>query len=136
MRSFYGTTAKAAFALALLAAVSPAGAGVHTYVDPVSGMIVMSNVAPPGRTASAPRQANGQAAPGGDAGAFPRVSARRQREMDGDRRAILQEELTHERRALAAAADARAARDVQARHAANVAALERELAAVGGKLDN
>ncbi|MFC3457517.1 MULTISPECIES: hypothetical protein [Massilia] len=128
---------KACASLALSASVlagapGPACAGVHAHVDPVSGMVVLSNIAPTGRTA-APAPRRGQAGEAGAPIAFPRVSAQRQREMDGDRRAILQEELTHERRALAAASAARAASDVLVRHAANVAALQRELAAVTGK---
>jgi hypothetical protein len=129
MRKFYKAAVKAIVP-------PPAGAGVHTHVDPVSGMIIMSNVAPLGRTALRGRQESVPAQPRGAADAFPQVSAQRQRQMDDDRRAILQEELAHERQALAAASGQRAAGDVLARHMANVAALQRELEAVAGRHNN
>jgi hypothetical protein len=53
--------------------------------------------------------------------------------MDADRRAILENELNEERGALAAASSGHAAGDVRARHAANIAALQRELAHLTSK---
>jgi hypothetical protein len=109
-----------------------AGGAVYAHVDPVSGMVVLNNV-PPGARA-APAQAhipdrNSRAL----LAAFARVSPARQREMDADRRAILENELNEERRALAVASAGHAAGDVRARHAANIAALQRELAHLTSK---
>ena len=118
-------------ALALCAGA--AWAGVFRHVDPVSGMVVLSNVPASVRTpVPAPAQAGGRVA--GEA--FPKVSSERQRQMDEERRTILQDELKEERRAHAAAAASRATGEVLARHAANIAALQRELSAVAGKRTN
>lgn len=115
--------------LALSATPCRAGGEVYTHVDRVSGMVVLSNVPPPASMAPAHVvQDKARAAPA----AFTRVTPARQREMDADRRAILEDELNEERRALAAASGARAAREVLTRHAANIAALQRELARVAG----
>jgi hypothetical protein len=134
MRSL-STLAHGACLLWLASAAAPCRAGgeVYSHIDRVSGMVVLNNVPPPARSAAAP-------APGRAIGAkaqatsadFPSVSPVRQRELDVDRRAILQDELNEEQRSLAAASGARAARDVLARHAANIAALQRELARLAG----
>lgn len=119
--------------LCLLLAVDHAQAGVYLHVDPVSGMTILNNLPPAGGAAPVPtavpvaRMAALQtAAPG----SFPRVTAEQQKQRDGARRTILQEELDSEQQALAGAAARRAAADVIARHSANVAALKRELAGV------
>lgn len=131
-----GTTAPARLAASLACALAlvhcAAGAGVFRHVDPVSGMVVLSNRPP----AQAAAPAVAQDRPRTAARAFPHVSPVRQRQMDGDRRAILQDELDHERRAHAAASASRAAREVLARHTANIAALQRELAALAGTPTN
>jgi len=104
-----------------------AGGDVYAHVDPVSGMVVLNNV-PPG-VRMAPTQAH---TPNRNSTAllaeFARVSPTRQQEMDADRRAILENELKEERHAFTVALGGRAADDVRARHAANIAALQRELA--------
>ena len=119
----------AAAAVVLMLLQGAAQAGIYTHVDPVSGMTVMSNVARSApsatiRTVAAPRPAS--AAPAD----FPRVSKDRQRELDGGRRSILDNELAAEQQALAAAAASRAEQSVLQRHQANVAALRRELQAM------
>lgn len=101
----------------LLLALADAQADVYVHVDPVSGMTVLNNI-PPSRLIAMPARAS--------AGSFPRISSTRQHEMDGARRAILETELDTERQALAQAAG----REASARHAANIAALKRELAGV------
>ena len=133
MRRLRGVSSLPALALCLGLAPGGAAAGVFTHVDPVSGMIVMSNVARAGT--SRPAAQVGAPAPRlrpGAAPDFPRISAQRQRSLDGERRAILEDELRQEQRALAAASSTRAAGEVRARHAANVAALQRELGALAG----
>ncbi len=105
-------------------------AAIYARVDPVSGMTVLSNVPAASRataaTVPAPPPAKAVAQPGD----FPRVSAQRQKQMDGNRREILETELSNEQMALDAAAASRAATDIVQRHLANVAALKRELAGV------
>lgn len=115
--------------LALATVPCRAGGEVYRHVDPVSGMVVLNNVPPP-ETAAPVRAVQGkaQATPA----SFARISAARQRELDADRRAILEDELNEEQRALTAASAGHAARDVLQRHAANVAALQRELARLAG----
>jgi hypothetical protein len=129
------TLAHGACLLWLASAAAPCRGGgeVYSHIDRVSGMVVLNNVPPRARPAPAP-------APGRAIGAraqataavFPSVSPLRQRELDVDRRAILQDELNEEQRSLAAASGGRATRDVLARHAANIAALRRELARLAG----
>lgn len=104
-------------ALALLVALGHAHAAIYTHVDPVSGMTVLNNMPPAGRA---------EAVAPAPAASFPRIGGARQHDMDGARRTILETELDGERQALAKAAD----RDAAARHAANIAALKRELAGV------
>lgn len=119
------------FWLASAAAPCRASGEVYRHVDPVSGMVVLNNVPP---TAS-PAPAAGRAAEGkaqATPASFARISAARQRELDSDRRAILEDELKEEQRALSAASAGHAARDVLQRHTANVAALQRELARLAG----
>lgn len=111
---------RAAWLLAL--AVNGASAGVYEHVDPASGMTILNNVPPTARPVAVATPAA--------ATAFPRVSSAQQNQRDGARRDILASELQTEEQALATAAAARAASDVLARHAANVAALKRELAGV------
>jgi hypothetical protein len=134
MRSL-STLAHGACVLWLASAAAPCWAGgeVYSHIDRVSGMVVLNNVPPPARSAAgpAPGRALGARAKATST-AFPSVSPVRQRELDVDRRAILQDELNEEQRSLAAASGARAARDVLARHAANIAALQRELARLAG----
>ena len=113
----------------LLLLQGAAQAGIYTHVDPVSGMTVMSNVptaGQPGAIKTRPAAGAGDTAPAD----FPRVSRERQRERDGARRSILDNELEAEQQALAAAAARRAAQSVLNRHQANVAALRRELQAM------
>jgi hypothetical protein len=100
--------------------------GVYAHVDPVSGMTILNNVPPEGREpASRPAPvAHAQMA------GFPRVTGARQRELDGGRRNILRTELSSEQQALSTAIAAQAAQDVVQRHVANIAALQRELAAM------
>jgi len=118
-------------ALLLLAlAAGNAAAGVYEHVDKASGMTIMNNLPP--AAGAAPVAAVRQVGPAAPASAqtFPRVSSAQQNQRDGARRDILASELQTEEEALAAAAAKRAASDVLARHAANVAALKRELAGV------
>lgn len=103
-------------------------AGVYEHVDKASGMTIMNNLPPAAGAAPAQRQVSFDAPAA--AQAFPRVSSAQQNQRDGARRDILASELQTEEEALAAAAAKRAASDVLARHAANVAALKRELAGV------
>jgi hypothetical protein len=117
-------------ALLLLAlAAGRASAGVYEHVDPASGMTIMNNLPPAAGAATAARQV-AFTAPAAAGQAFPRVSSMQQNQRDSARRDILASELQTEEQALAAAAARRAAADVLARHAANVAALKRELAGV------
>jgi hypothetical protein len=125
--------ARRACLLCLAVATAPclAGGDVYVHVDKVSGMVVVNNIPPAAPAAQLPTRAfqgKAQATPAG----FARVSAARQRDMDADRRAILEQELDEERHALAGAHAAHAASDVLARHVANVAALQRELARLAG----
>lgn len=106
-----------------------AQAAVFTFVEPRTGLVVLSNTR--GGAAQAfpvPEQmalTKRQDLIGADQ--FPRVSASRQWELDGGRRAILLEELKVEQQKLKLATIERAATDVLNRHAANIAALQREL---------
>lgn len=104
--------------------IVPAHAAVYSHVDPVSGMTIVNNVPPDaiGKTA--------QRAMPVVRSTFPSISPQRQRQMDGSRRAILEDELAGEQQALDVAVARRAAADVLARHMANLAALRRELATV------
>ncbi|MES2320128.1 MAG: hypothetical protein V4631_21840 [Pseudomonadota bacterium] len=116
---------------ALLIAPACAQAAIFSHVDPGSGLTILSNV-DAGRAetvkklAPTPTQA-ARAAAAATPADFPRVSAARQRERDGGRRAILMAELAGEQQALGTAAAARAQADVLHRHQANIAALQREL---------
>lgn len=115
-----------AFALAL---GEFAQAAVFTFVEPRTGLVVLSNT----------RGASAQAFPvpaqvplsrrkdliGADQ--FPRVSASRQKDLDADRRAILLAELKAEQHGLQLATIGRASTDVLKRHVENIAALQREL---------
>jgi len=121
-----------ALAFGLAAMPGLGNAGVHRHVDPVSGMVVINNI-PPAAQAAPPAA---QPAVSAQSPSFPSISAKRQQQMDAERRAILQEELGEEQRALAAASARRAASDVLARHIANVASLQRELAGLAGKSNN
>ena len=106
-------------------------AAVFAWVDPVSGMTVLSNVqaakAAKAAGPAVPASASATAPLTGPAD-FPRVSGERQKQRDGMRRDILQAELGGERQALAAASSRGAAADIVQRHLANVEALKRELA--------
>ncbi|MGV7209604.1 hypothetical protein ACLB1G_17305 [Oxalobacteraceae bacterium A2-2] len=64
------------------------------------------------------------------AASFPVISRAQQSELDGGRRAILEDELRAERQALQAARARQAAADILHRHDMNIAALTRELAAL------
>lgn len=123
-----------ALLLALALAACPlAQAAVYSYTDPVSGMVVMSNVPPkgsalqPAATVSGQPRARPSAAPAAAPDAFPSVSAQRQKELDGGRKDILEAELAREKQAMRAALVQKAAADVIARHNANLSALTREL---------
>jgi hypothetical protein len=87
--------------------------------------------ASPGQ-AGALRTLGGQAGTRAQAAAasFPVISRARQSELDGGRRAILEDELQAERQALQAARARRAAAEILHRHDMNIAALTRELAAI------
>lgn len=125
-------------ALGLALAASPAYAGVHRHVDPASGMEVLSNVAPPtpapvaAAALPATVRTGTQVAARTDPAAtgFPMVARERQSELDAGRRAILQDELLSEQKALQHARELRAAAEVLHRHRMNVEALTRELAGV------
>ncbi|NHZ35295.1 hypothetical protein [Massilia rubra] len=115
--------------IAMLAALPPAQAEIHVRVDPASGVTVLSNVAPkPGLTTtpfspSVPLR-------GATAASFPRVDPHTQQERDIDRRAILENELVSEQKALTAAREHGADDDARHRHIANLAALRRELRSI------
>lgn len=113
-------------ALAALVLAPGVQAGIYSHVDPATGMTIFSNVAPVGPVPAARAGTASRAAPAG----FPHVSAERQRELDGGRRAILQAELSSEQQALASAAAAKAAAETLHRHQTNIAALQRELRAL------
>ena len=121
----------AAMALPLALACCGASGEVYTYVDPVSGMTILSNVASAKRGASATpatRGTHGRPASGTAPVSFPRISTEKQKQLDGGRRDILVAELNTEQQALATATARRAAEDTVRRHLANVNALKRELA--------
>lgn len=133
-RGLYGATAYCTCVLWLAFGTVPcqAGGDVYTHVDPVSGMVVLNNV-PPGARAVPASTHTPHWKPRAKLAAFARISPARQREIDADRRGILQNELSEERRVLAVASAGHAAGDVLARHAANIAALQRELTRLTGK---
>lgn len=112
-----------AWLLALVMAAPCAHAGVYAHVDPQSGMTVLNNVPP---AEGEPRAAAPSAPAPRD---FPRVSGAQQQQRDGERHAILQIELDSEQQALDTARKGHADGAVLARHAVNIAALKRELAA-------
>ena len=122
---------RAALALsALLLIPASAQAAIFRHVDPGSGLTILSNV--DAASAGAVKNvapASVQAGKGATAtpADFPRVSAARQQERDGGRRAILMAELASEQQSFGAAAAAHAQLDVLHRHQANIAALQREL---------
>lgn len=120
-----------------------AHAELYQRVDPVTGHVTITNVPPagvrqppvsmtsdsvlPGR-----RPAGKSPAPPAQSRAatnFPRITAEQQRSRDTDRRQILTAELRVETAALAAAVGRKESADVLRRHKANIASLEREIAA-------
>jgi len=111
-------------------------AEIFTYVDPASGVTLMSNVSPP----VSPQLENSnripnhgrisQASPIVRPVNFPTVSPQTQKERDNDRRAILRKELENEQRSADVALVRQEPVSVLHRHFENIAALKRELGAL------
>jgi hypothetical protein len=91
-------------------------------------MEVLSNVAPQTPPVAAAPAGVARAAPA--VAGFPVLARERQRELDAGRRAILEDELLNEKKALQQARALRATAEVLHRHRMNVEALTRELAGV------
>ncbi|NHZ61895.1 hypothetical protein [Massilia genomosp. 1] len=120
---------RACLLIAMLVALSPALAEIHVRVDRASGVTVLSNVPPKPGLATAPLS---PAVPlrSATVASFPRVDPHTQQERDIDRRAILENELVSEQKALTTAREHGADADVRHRHIANLAALRRELRSI------
>ncbi|SHH24649.1 hypothetical protein [Massilia sp. CF038] len=116
----------ARFAFLALCLASSAHAEVFKHVEAGSGLMVISNV-PPKQTG---QQAQPRVMQNDSPAAFPTVGKQRQKELDGGRRAILEQEMASEQQALQTARLQKAAADIIARHNANLAALTRELSGV------
>lgn len=132
----------------LLMAVAPLCHGeVYRKVDPLTGHVTFTNVAPRSAVDDISKPPVGvmtapvTAAPGPELPrhkprrsatqpSYPTISKETQRERDVDRRAILMSELDSEKKALLIAADMSGEKDTVARHRANIESLKRELALV------
>lgn len=124
---------RACLLMPMLLALAPASAEIHVRVDPATGVTVLSNMPPrPGDITTPPPLAVPlRAALRSTAAAdFPRVDRQTQQARDIGRRAILENELASEQQALTAAREHAAGADVLHRHAANMAALRRELRSI------
>lgn len=124
---------RACMLMPVLLALAPASAEIHVRVDPATGVTVLSNMAPrPGDIAVPPPPAVPLRAPvpSNAAADFPRVDRHTQQARDIGRRAILENELASEQQALTTAREHGAGNDVLHRHAANLAALRRELRSI------
>jgi hypothetical protein len=111
-------------------------AEIFTYVDPASGVTLMSNVSPTvnQQIENSKRISNhGRVSQAGSAVRpvnFPTVSPQTQKERDNDRRAILRKELENEQRSADVALVRQEPVSVLHRHFENIAALKRELGAL------
>lgn len=133
MENHFNQAARYLIVLAWCCAPVAVHAEIFSYVDPASGVILMSNVAPPA-SQSAEKTArfltldtHAAAESAGSRPGFPVVSNSVQQERDQERRTILQQELTHEQQHLAAALARQDAASLIHRHQENIAALKREL---------
>lgn len=132
----------------LLMAVAPLSHGeVYRKVDPLTGHVTFTNVAPRSAVDEIPKPPVGvmtapvTPAPGSELPrqkprrpaiqlSYPTISKEAQRERDVDRRAILMSELDSEKKALLIAAEVSGEKDTVARHRANIESLKRELASI------
>ncbi|NHZ39815.1 hypothetical protein [Massilia aquatica] len=124
---------RACLLMPMLLALAPACAEIHVRVDPATGVTVLSNMPPrPGDIAaplpsSVPLRAPVRITAAAD---FPKVDRKTQQARDIGRRAILENELASEQQALTTAREHGAGNDALHRHAANLAALRRELRSI------